>query len=198
MTAKVKPEQRKIDRTGWWVLFATICASSMAFVMQSGLNLALPKIQEELNATGADIIWITNIYSLLVGALILVGGSLGDHYGRKRIYIMGIMIFSAAAMFCGIAPSTELLIVGRAIKGIGGALMIPGSLAIVSAYFDDATRGKAIGIWSAFTTMTSILGPVVGGILAENDLWRFIFFLSVPLALASLFALLALRARKPR
>jgi len=184
-----KPKNNKIDRVGWWVLFATISASSMAFIMQGGLNLAIPVIQEELNASGADILWIVNVYQLLLGALILIGGSLGDHFGRKRVYMIGIVIFTMAAIFCGLAESTTLLIIGRAIKGIGGALMIPGSLALVSSYFDENTRGKAIGIWSSFTTMTSVLGPLVGGALTDAGLWRGIFFLTIPLAIMAIFSL---------
>jgi EmrB/QacA subfamily drug resistance transporter len=183
------PSTGKIDHIGRWVLVATISASSMAFIMQSALNLALPSIQIELGASGADILWIVNVYQLLLGALILVGGSLGDHYGRRRVYMIGIALFTVATILAGFAPTTGLMILARAIQGIGGALMVPGSLAIVASYFDDNTRGTAIGIWSSFTTMTSVLGPVLGGMLTDVGLWRLIFFLTVPLALASLYAL---------
>lgn len=180
----------RIDATGRWVLFAAVCASSMAFIEQSALNLALPAIQIELDASGADLLWIVNIYQLLLGALILVGGSLGDHFGRKRVYIGGIALFAVGSLLCGISPTTPFLIASRAVQGVGGAMMIPGSLAIISAYFSGAARGQAIGIWSSFTTVFQIVGPVAGGFLAENGLWRGVFLIAIPFALMSLYALL--------
>ena len=188
-TQKRKREPGQIDRTGLWVLVATISASSMAFISGSALNVALPAIQNALGATGGDLLWIVNAYLLLLAALLLVGGSLGDHYGRKKIYMLGIAVFTGASILCGLTPSPEFLIAARALQGIGGALMVPGSLAIIAAYFDDDTRGKAIGIWSSFTTMTSVAGPVLGGVLAETGLWRVIFFINIPLALLSLVTL---------
>lgn len=185
-TPKVK-NSRYIDL---WVLFATISASSMAFIGGSALNVALPAIQRDLGANGADLLWIVNSYALLLAALILVGGSLGDHYGRKRIYGIGIIIFGITSFICGIAPSTEILIASRVAQGIGGALMVPGSLAIISAYFDDSKRGWAIGMWSAFTMMTSVAGPILGGWLAEIGLWRFVFFINIPLGICALLALM--------
>jgi EmrB/QacA subfamily drug resistance transporter len=189
VTTAIPRPKRHIDRVGWWVLFATISASSVAFIMQGGLNLVIPVMQDELGASGADILWIVNIYQLILSSLILIGGSLGDRFGRKRIYIIGIIIFTVSATLCGLAESTPLLIIGRAFKGIGGALMVPGSLSIVSAYFDGHTRGKAIGIWSSVTTMTGMMGPILGGIMTDAGLWRGIFFLSIPLAVMALFAL---------
>ncbi len=177
------------DSVGFYVLVATICASSMAFIMQGSLNAALPAIQGDLNATGVDLLWIVNSFQLLLGALILVGGSLGDHYGRKRIFMIGILIFTAASVACGLAPSTNLLIAARAVQGVGGALMVPGSLAIIAAYFEGEARGKAIGTWSAFTTMTSVIGPTLGGFFADNGLWRAIFLLVLPLAAIALWTL---------
>jgi EmrB/QacA subfamily drug resistance transporter len=181
--------QARDDSQGLWVLVATISAASMAFIAQAALNVALPDIQEDLGAEGADLLWIVNAFQLFLGALILVGGSLGDLYGRKRIYMIGIVLFTAASILCGLAPTTETLIAARALQGLGGALMIPGSLAIISAFFDDGERGQAIGTWAAFTTMTSVAGPVLGGFLAENGLWRVIFFINVPLALLALVVL---------
>lgn len=179
------------QHTDWWVLFATISASSMAFIGGSALNVALPAIQRDLGASGADLLWIVNSYALFLASLLLVGGSLGDHYGRKRIYMIGIVIFSATSFICGIAPSTEILIGSRVLQGIGGALMVPGSLAIISAYFDDNKRGWAIGIWSGFTMMTSVAGPVLGGWLAEQGLWRFVFFINIPIGIAAISALIS-------
>ena len=178
-----------IDATGRWVLFATISASAMAFIGGSALNVALPAIQEDLGASGGDLLWIVNAFALLLAALLLVGGSLGDHFGRKRVYSIGIAIFTVASAMSGLAPTTGSLIAARAIQGIGGALMIPGSLAIISAYFDSRTRGKAIGLWSSATTIVSVAGPILGGFLAELGLWRVIFFINIPLALAAFYAL---------
>lgn len=190
MSEKAKTtEAGQIDQTGWWVLFATISASSMAFIGGSALNVALPAIQEALDASGADLLWIINAFNLFLAALLLLGGSLGDHYGRKRVYMIGIVVFIGATIASGFAPNPDILIAARVIQGIGGALMVPGSLAIVSAYFDSNTRGKAIGIWSSVTTLTSIAGPVLGGFLAESGLWRAIFFINIPLAIAALWAL---------
>jgi EmrB/QacA subfamily drug resistance transporter len=177
--------------TGRWVLFAAILASSMAFIDGSALNIALPSIQEALAATGSDLLWIVNAYALFLAALILVGGSLGDRYGRKRIFMIGIALFAAASLACGLAPNTNVLIAARAIQGVGGALMIPGSLALIAASFEPSQRGRAIGTWSAFSTLTTILGPVLGGELAGRGLWRFIFFINIPLALAALAVLYA-------
>ena len=189
MANKEKNTTGKIDSTGWWVLFATISASSMAFIGGSALNVALPAIQADLDASGGELLWIVQAFALFLAALLLLGGSLGDHYGRKRVYMIGILIFTSASIASGIAPNSELLILARIVQGIGGALMVPGSLAIVSAYFDDNTRGKAIGYWSSATILTSIAGPILGGVLAENGLWRWIFFLNIPLAIVALWAL---------
>ncbi|MCA9913781.1 MAG: MFS transporter [Anaerolineae bacterium] len=191
MTEKPKKKRSgQFDATGRWVIVATVSASSMAFIMQSALNVAIPPIQDDLGATGADVVWIVNAFPLLLSALILLGGALGDLYGRKRVYLLGILIFTGACIAGGLATSTELLIAARAAQGIGGALMVPGSLAIISAYFDDKTRGLAIGTWSTFTTAASILAPVGGGFLADAGLWRAIFFICIPLALLSIYALL--------
>lgn len=190
MTETAKDKSGQIDTTGWWVLFATISASSMAFIGGSSLNVALPAIQAELGASGGDLLWIINSYALFLAALLLLGGSLGDHYGRKRIYMLGILIFTGASIACGLAPDSNILIGARIVQGIGGAMMVPGSLAIVSAYFDESTRGQAIGYWSSITMLTSILGPILGGFLAENGLWRWVFFLNVPLAIVAIYALL--------
>ena len=173
----------------FWVLFATILASSMAFIDSSALNVALPAIQADLEATGIELLWIINAYLLLVASLMLVGGSLGDHFGRKRVFQTGIMVFTGASAVCGLAPGTGVLIAARAVQGIGGALMIPGSLAIIAALFPANRRGRAIGTWSAATTITTIGGPILGGALAEAGLWRLIFFINLPLGLLALVAL---------
>lgn len=177
------------SQTGRWVLLATILASSMAFIDGSALNVALPSIQDDLNATGPQLVWIVNAYALLLAALILIGGVLGDRLGRKKIFMAGIGLFSAASLACGLAPNAQILIAMRAIQGIGGALMVPGSLAIISAYFPSDERGKAIGTWSSFSTITTALGPILGGFLASQGLWRVVFFINLPLAIIALYAL---------
>jgi EmrB/QacA subfamily drug resistance transporter len=182
-------QKHGIDTTGRWVLLATISASSMAFLDGSALNVVLTAIQNDLGASAGDLLWIVNAFALCLAALLLVGGSLGDHFGRKRIYRIGIIVFTVASIACGLAPSPLWLIGARALQGIGGALMIPGSLAIVAAYFDDDTRGQAIGIWASVTTLTSLAGPIIGGFFGQAMFWRGIFFINIPLALLALFAL---------
>src|SRR6266581_162298 len=141
---------------GIWVLIATILGSSMAFIDGSVVTVALPVIQRDLNATTSDLQWIVEAYSLFLAALILVGGSLGDHFGRRRIFAIGISVFILASLWCGFAPNVLQLIIARAVQGIGGALLVPGSLAIISASFGVEQRGQAIGTWSGVTSLTSI------------------------------------------
>ncbi|GAB4217332.1 MAG: MFS transporter [Roseiflexaceae bacterium] len=172
-----------------WLLFAAIMASSMAFIDSSALNVALPALQADLKASGADLLWIVNSYALLLAALILVGGALGDRFGRKRMFMLGIGLFAGTSVLCGLAPDATTLIVARALKGIAGALMVPGSLSLIAALVPPERRGQAIGAWSAFSTITTILGPALGGLLAGAGLWRVIFFINLPLALLALAAL---------
>src|SRR5215218_5656260 len=173
-------------QTGNWVLFATILASSMAFIDGSALNVALPALQADLQARGTDLLWIVNAYALILAALLLVGGALGDRFGRKRVFMIGIALFASASLVCGLASSTGVLIGARAVQGVGGALMVPGSLAIISASFGPTRRGRAIGTWSSFSTITTVIGPALGGYLASIGLWRAIFFINLPLALTAL------------
>jgi len=154
----------------------------MAFVDGTVVNVALPALQTNLNATAVDIQWVVESYALFLAALLLVGGSLGDRFGRKLIYAIGIGIFALASAWCGFAPSVGQLIIGRAIQGIGGALLVPGSLAIISASFGEEQRGEAIGTWSGFTAITAAIGPVIGGWLIEHISWRAAFFINLPLA----------------
>jgi EmrB/QacA subfamily drug resistance transporter len=170
-----------------WVLAATIIGSAMAFIDGTVVNVALPEIQARLGATAVDAQWIVGSYALFLAALILVGGSLGDHYGRKRIFSLGIVLFAAASVWCGLAGSPEQLIVARAVQGVGGALLVPGSLAIISASFDEDRRGRAIGTWSGFSGITAAIGPVAGGYLVENISWRAAFLINVPLAIIVLW-----------
>jgi len=166
-----------------WILAATILGSSMAFIDGTVVNVALPALQKNLNATVVDVQWVVEAYALFLAALLLAGGSLGDHFGRKRVYTIGVGLFALASIWCGLAPNINQLIIARAAQGVGGALLVPGSLAIISASFSEDKRGKAIGTWSGFTAITAAIGPVLGGWLIEHVSWRAVFFINVPLAL---------------
>lgn len=177
-------------RKGVWILLATILGSSMAFIDSSVVNVALPRLQLDLNASATSVQWVVEAYALFLSSLILVGGSLGDLFGRKRIFALGIGIFALASIWCGLTQDITQLIIARAIQGIGGALLTPGSLSIIRASFEDeAQRGRAIGLWSGFSAITTALGPVLGGFLVEHASWRWVFFINVPLAIAVLLVL---------
>src|SRR5258708_2766656 len=170
-------------KTGPWILAATILGSSMAFIDSTVVNVALPAIQINFHANVVDVQWVVESYGLFLAALILVGGSLGDLYGRRRAFLSGVAIFALASMACGAASSIDQLIVARSIQGIGAALLVPGSLAIISASFEEKTRGQAIGTWSGFTAITTAIGPVLGGWLVQHASWRWAFFINLPIAL---------------
>jgi EmrB/QacA subfamily drug resistance transporter len=176
---------------GRWVLAATILASSMAFIDGTVVNVALPALQSSLNATAVDVQWVVEAYSLFLSALLLIGGSLGDHYGRRRIFLIGVALFAAASALCGFAADIRQLIAARAFQGVGAALLVPGSLAIISNSFPERERGRAIGTWSGFSAITAAIGPVLGGWLIEHVSWRAVFFINLPLAL--LVILISLR-----
>ncbi len=167
-----------------WILAAAILASSMAFIDGTVVNVALPALQATFHATVVGIQWVVESYGLFLSALILVGGLLGDLFGRRRIFITGVALFAAASMVCGVASSLPELLIARSIQGIGAALLVPGSLAIISTSFDEKSRGKAIGTWSGFTAITTAAGPVLGGWLVEHASWRWVFFINIPLAAA--------------
>ena len=175
--------------TGRWIMVAAILASSMGFIDGTALNVVLPSLQKGLQATGADLFWILNAYLLMLASLILIGGSLGDRLGRKRVFMTGIAVFLIGSVACGCSPNTMLLILCRIVQGIGGALMIPGSLSLISAAIDEKEKGKAIGIWSAATTVVTVGGPILGGALADAGLWRYIFFINLPIGALSLLIL---------
>ncbi|HWK03273.1 MAG TPA: MFS transporter [Puia sp.] len=174
---------------GKWVMVSAILASAMAFIDGTALNVVLPSLQQSLQASGADLFWILNAYLLMLAALILIGGSLGDKLGRKKMFMAGIFIFICGSAACGLATTVTLLIGFRILQGIGGALMIPGSLSLISSSINEKERGKAIGTWSAITTVVTMGGPILGGALGDAGLWRFIFFINVPIGLAALFIL---------
>jgi EmrB/QacA subfamily drug resistance transporter len=165
------------------VLAATILGSSIIFIDTTVVNVALPVLQREM---GTDIVgaqWVVESYALMLSALILAGGSLGDRWGRKRVFSAGLLLFAVASMGCGLAQTTAQLITARAAQGVGAALLVPGSLAIISASFSKEERGRAIGTWSGFTAISAGVGPVIGGWLIEHVSWRWIFFLNLPLAI---------------
>jgi EmrB/QacA subfamily drug resistance transporter len=169
-------------RGGVWVLAATILGSSMVFIDGTVVNVALPALQRALNATVTDVQWVVEAYALFLAALLLVGGSLGDLYGRRKVFLVGVVLFAGASAACGFAPDIRVLIAARGLQGVGGALLVPGSLALISSSFCAEERGRAIGTWSGFTAMTTALGPVLGGWLIEHFSWRWVFFINLPLA----------------
>jgi EmrB/QacA subfamily drug resistance transporter len=169
-----------------WILAAAILGSSMAFIDSTAVNVALPALQFSFHATVVDVQWVVESYGLFLGALILVGGSLGDLFGRRLIFMAGVAIFAVASAGCGFASNINQLILARSIQGVGAALLVPGSLAIISTSFDEKTRGQAIGTWSGFTAITSAVGPLLGGWLIQHASWRWVFFVNLPLAAAVL------------
>lgn len=183
------PTRARPQDAGVWVLIAAILGSSMAFIDGAVVNVALPVLQQDFAASSAAVQWVIEIYSLFLSALILVGGSLGDRFGRRRLFALGAALFALASMWCGLAPTINQLILARAVQGIGGALLIPGSLALISASFSDERRGQAIGTWSGTTAITSVIGPVLGGGFVQYASWRWVFFINVPLAAAVLIIL---------
>ena len=170
-------------KNGGWILAATILGSSLAFIDGTVVNVALPALQTALHATVSDVQWVVESYALLLASLLLVGGSLGDLYGRRKIFVWGVVLFALASAGCGLAPSISGLIFARAVQGVGAALLVPGSLAVISASFPSTERGRAIGTWSGFTAITAAIGPVLGGWLVQHASWRWVFFINVPIAL---------------
>ncbi|HEY6971854.1 MAG TPA: MFS transporter [Candidatus Angelobacter sp.] len=174
------PESRK------WILAATILGSAIVFIDGTVVNVALPNLQASFHATLSQVQWVVESYALFLASLLLVGGALGDRYGRRFIFSLGVLIFGATSALCGFCSNIHQLILARAVQGIGGALLVPGSLAIISASFPPEERGKAIGTWSAFTGITAAIGPVLGGWLVQHLSWRWVFFINVPIAIAVL------------
>jgi EmrB/QacA subfamily drug resistance transporter len=167
-----------------WILAATILGSSMAFVDSTVVNVAVPALEKSFNASLIDVQWVVESYGILLSALILAGGALGDSFGRRRIFLIGVGVFAIASTACALASNIHQLIAARCVQGVGAALLVPGSLAIISASFDEDSRGRAIAIWSGFTAITSAFGPVLGGWLIQYVSWRWAFFLNLPPAVA--------------
>ena len=174
-----------------FVLVATILASAMAFIDGSIVTIALPALQADLDASFSSLQWVVNAYALMLGGLILVGGGAGDRFGRRRIFTLGIAIFAVASLACALAPSAATLIIARAAQGIGAALLVPQSLAIIAAAFPKEVRGRAIGIWAGASAITTALGPPLGGFLIDVLDWRAIFWINLPMSIAAVW--LALR-----
>jgi len=164
-----------------WVLLATVLGSSLVMLDATVVNVALPRLGADLGADFGGLQWVVNAYTLTLAAFILLGGSLGDHYGRRRIFVLGVAWFAIASALCGLAPTVELLAAGRALQGVGGALLTPGSLAIIAASFDQRDRSRAVGAWSAFGGIAGAIGPFAGGWLVEWN-WRAVFLVNLPLA----------------
>src|ERR1700674_3404678 len=172
------------EGAGAWILAATILGSSMAFIDSTVVNVALPALQASFQATVVDVQWVVESYGLFLSALILLGGSLGDLFGRRLIFLAGVAIFAAASAGCGLASNIHQLIIARSLQGVGAALLVPASLAIISTSFDENSRGQAIVTWSGFTAITTAIGPILGGWLVEHASWRWVFFINLPLAAA--------------
>jgi EmrB/QacA subfamily drug resistance transporter len=185
------PDVRIASPQGKWILLTTVLGSSMAMLDSTVVNVALPRIGRDLDANLAALQWTVNAYMLTLAGLILIGGSLGDRYGRRKIFVLGVIWFATASLLCGLAPSAGVLVAARALQGAGGALLTPGSLALIQASFHPDDRGRAVGLWSGFGGIGAAVGPFLGGWLVDGPGWRWVFLLNVPLAL--LCAPIALR-----
>lgn len=183
MITSMRSDSSNLQSSERIVLATTILGSGMAFIDGTVVNVALPALQNALHAWIADVQWVVESYALMLAALLLIGGSLGDTFGRRRVYVVGVAVFAAASAWCGLARNIDMLIWARSIQGLGAALLVPGSLALITASFPESTRGQAIGTWSGFSAITAAIGPVIGGWLIEHFTWRWLFFLNLPLAL---------------
>lgn len=176
--------------TETWILIATILGSSMAFIDSTAMNVVLPVFQLELNAKISQVQWVIEAYALMLASLLLLGGALGDHFGIKKIFMIGVVIFSLSSLWCGLSPDINQLIIARAFQGVGSALLVPGSLAIITSCFKQEKRGKAIGTWAALTALMTALGPLLGGWLSEYFSWRWVFYINIPISIMVLYTLL--------
>jgi EmrB/QacA subfamily drug resistance transporter len=174
-----------VSRQQFLTLVATILGSTVVFLDSTVVNVALPAIAGNLNAGLAGQQWVVEAYMLTLVSLLLVGGSLGDQFGRRRMFVFGLIAFGATSILCALAPTVEFLVGARALQGIAGALLVPGSLAIVAATFEGAARGKAVGTWTAWTGIATVLGPAGGGALVEALSWRAVFWVNIPLIAAT-------------
>src|SRR3954453_10238049 len=182
MTEVTAPALRYATPTGRWVLVATVLGSGMAGLDATVVGIALPAIGRDFGVGVAELQWVVNAYTLTLAGLLLLGGTLGDRYGRRRVFVIGTVWFAVASLLCGIAPDVTTLILARALQGVGGALLTPGSLAILQASFVEKDRSRAIGAWSGLGGVATAVGPFVGGWLISAVSWRLVFFLNLPLA----------------
>lgn len=178
-----RPAVRIASPTGKWILLTTVLGSSMAMLDSTVVNVALPSIGRDLDASLAALQWTVNGYMLSLAGLILLGGSLGDRFGRRKVFVIGVVWFAAASLLCGLAPNVGVLIAARVLQGVGGALLTPGSLAIIQASFHPDDRARAVGLWSGFGGVGAAVGPFLGGWLVDGPGWRWVFLLNIPVAL---------------
>lgn len=164
-------------------------ASGMAIVDSTAVNVALPALSQDLGATDMQLFWVVVAYLLFLSSLLLVGGVLGDMYGRRQVFAIGVAVFGASSVWCGLSPDASQLIIARGVQGVGAALLVPGSLSIITAYFPESERGKAIGWWSAFSALMVAVGPVLGGWFVDQATWRMVFFINVPISVLVLWML---------
>ena len=183
MNARARDKPRADPR---WTLAACVLASSLSFVEGSVLNVALPAIRESYGAGAAEVQWVVNAYLLPLSALLLLGGALGDHFGRRRLLVIGTSLFTAASVLCALAPSLGLLLAARAAQGVGAALLLPNSLALLNAAYDGEKRGRAVGIWAAAGAAAAAVAPLLGGWLVDNVGWPAIFYINIPLGLGAI------------
>jgi EmrB/QacA subfamily drug resistance transporter len=174
-----------------WILVATVLGSSMDFIDGTVVNVALPSLQSSFGATGTQVQWVVEAYALFLSALLLTGGSVGDRFGLRNTFLAGVVLFGSASVWCGFAPSLHQLLLARCLQGAAGALLVPNSLALLSASFSGAERGRAIGTWSGFASMMTALGPVVGGYMVQHGSWRWVFFLNIPIGVTTVWITLA-------
>lgn len=174
--------------SGWWVIVTMVLGSGIVFLDGTVVNVALPAIGEDLDSSLGGLQWTINAYLVTLSSLLLLGGSLGDRLGRRRVFVVGLVAFTVASVLCGIAPSIEALVAARALQGVGGALLVPGSLSILASTFHPDDRARAIGAWSGMAGVTSSIGPFLGGWLIDAVSWRWIFLINVPLAAVAVLA----------
>jgi EmrB/QacA subfamily drug resistance transporter len=186
----VHPTSECVASSKFWVLLVTILGSTISFIDESVVNVALPAIEADLQTSAVVVQWLINAYTLCLAALLLIGGASGDRFGRRRIFVIGVAIFAAASLWCGLAPSIFQLIAARAVQGVGAALLVPCSLAIIGASFEEKERGRAIGTWAGFSAIAAAIGPLLGGFIVDHLSWRWIFLINPPLALFTIWAAL--------
>ncbi|MGN6154932.1 MAG: MFS transporter [Sphingomicrobium sp.] len=174
-----------------WTLVMSVCASSLSFIDGSVLNVALPAMRQSLHASAAEIQWVVNGFTLPLAALILLGGALGDHQGRRRWLVIGTTLFGVASLLCALSRSLELLLVGRALQGLGAALLLPNSLALLNSAYEGEARGRAVGIWAAAGAISAAIAPLLGGWLVDRAGWPSIFYINLPFAAAAVAVALA-------